>query len=145
VAAPIARSCFECRPGEAALAVSAVVAAAAEAGGGQCAAGLAEELRSATIADLPALAAAAGGGCAVLRVDLPKGARYTGFRYEAEGPNGRAADCLVGKECPAGASRFVGEPVVRREGEATAVFALFEAAADRRGTLTVYWSRSKPK
>lgn len=139
VAAPMARSCFECRPGESALAVAATVAA----GGSGCSADAVARLRAAASGEIDAMRDALGSGCALLRVDLPAGARYTGFRYEAEGPNGRAADCLPGRECPIGASRFVGEPIVRRDGAATTVLGLFEAAADRRGTLIVYWSRSK--
>jgi hypothetical protein len=135
----MARSCFECQPGESALAVAATVAA----GGGSCAAGSSERLGSAALGELDAVRSLLGSGCALLHVELPRGARYTGFRYEAEGPNGRAADCLPGKECPIGASRFVGEPVVRREGDQTTVLGLFESSADRRGTLTVYWSRTK--
>lgn len=139
MAAPMARSCFECRPGEAALAVSSTVGA----GGERCVDDAATRVRAAAAGEIEALRGALGSGCALLRIDLPKGARYTGFRYEAEGPNGRAADCLPGKECPIGGSRFVGEPIVQRQGDATTVLGLFEASADRRGTLTVYWSRSK--
>lgn len=119
------------------------VAASVREGGDRCSADAAGAVRSAAVGELSALAGSFGAGCALLRVDLPAGARYTGFRYEAEGPNGRAADCLAGKECPVGASRFVGEPIVRREGDVTIVLALFEAAAERRGTFTVYSSRSK--
>ena len=135
----MARSCFECKPGEAALAVAANIVA----GGGRCTEDAAARLRASALHEIDAVRAAQGSGCSVLRVDLPAGARYTGFRYEAEGPNGRALDCLPGKECPVGASRFVGEPILRREGDTTTVIGLFEASADRRGTLTVYWSRSK--
>lgn len=119
------------------------ITATVGAGGAACPAELAARLKVAATPELTAVAQALPAGCSLLRVELPRGARYTGFRYEAEGPNGRAEDCLPGKPCPAGASRFVGEPIVRREGDVTTVVGLFEATGERRGTLTVYWSRSK--
>jgi hypothetical protein len=121
------------------MAASATIAA----GGTACPADLAARLGRAPLGEALAASFTLSLGCSVLRVELPRGAKYTGFRYEAEGPNGRAEDCLVGKGCPAGSSRFVGEPIVRREGDVTTVIGLFEASADRRGTLTVYWSRAK--
>jgi hypothetical protein len=121
------------------MAASATIAA----GGTACPADLESRLRGGPLGAALAASFTLPVGCSVLRVDLPRGAKYTGFRYEAAGPNGRAEDCLVGKACPAGASRFVGEPIVREEGDVTTVLALFEASGDRRGTLTVYWSRAR--
>lgn len=140
VAAPIARSCFECRPGESALVVDATIS---DLSGVACAPELAARLGVLLATELEALVASVGGGCAILRIDLPAGARYTGFRYEAAEPSASGADCLPGRDCPAGECRFVGEPIVRRAGDATTVFALFSSSAARRGALTVYWSRRK--
>jgi hypothetical protein len=136
---PAARPCFECRPGEQALWVEARL----PGGGAGCPADLAQRLSAAPLAELQAVAAAAPAGCAVLRVDL-RNVRYTGFRYEAAGEKG-AEDCFPGRPCPAGECRFVGEPVLRRDGDRTIVLALFEStgAAPRTGALTVYGSTAK--
>ncbi len=88
------------------------------------------------------LRAALPAGCALLRVELPRGTRYVGFRYEATGER-RRADCLPNRPCPAGECRFPGDPVVRREGDRTTVLAWFEV--DRRPprarrSLTVYYA-----
>jgi hypothetical protein len=138
-AAPIARACYECRPGESALLAEAELAA----GGGSCPGDLAAGLATISRAELAALAAALPAGCVVLTVELPANARYSGFRYEAAGPNGRGEDCLAGRSCPAGECRFPAEPIVRRDGDATLVLALFESAAARRAGFTVYWRRTR--
>jgi hypothetical protein len=139
VAAPIARACYECRPGESALLAESEIAA----GGGSCPAGLRERMAAMSRAEIPTLAAALPGGCAVMVVDLPANARYVGFRFEAAGGNGRSEDCLPGRECPAGGCRFPTEPVIRDEGGTTWLLALFESAATRRGGFTVYWRRTR--
>lgn len=80
----------------------------------------------------------------MLRVDLPRGARFVGFRYEATGETG-AADCMPSRPCPAAGCRFPGDPVLRRGAERTTVLALFEStsAAPRIGALTVYYTLGK--
>jgi len=138
-AAPMARACYECRVGESALLAEAELAA----GGAPCPASLAARLAELPLAELPSLASSLPGGCAVLAVPLPAGARYVGFRYEAAGGNGRSEDCLAGRDCPAGACRFAAEPLVRRDGDATVVLALFESSAARRAGFTVYWRRTR--
>jgi hypothetical protein len=129
------RACFECRPGEQALWAEAAVAA----GGAACPADLRARLEAAPIAELEAVRATLPGGCALLRVELPRGTRFVGFRYEATGERG-AADCLPGRPCPAGECRFPDDPVVRREGDRTTVLAWFEAtgAGPRSAVVTVY-------
>jgi hypothetical protein len=138
-AAPIARACYECRPGESALLAEVEIAA----GGGRCPAELAARLATASRAELALLAGELPAGCALLTVELPANARYSGFRYEAAGGNGRSEDCLAGRACPAGGCSFPIEPVVRREGNATLVLALFESDAARRAGFTVYWRRTR--
>jgi len=135
VAAPLARECFECGYGERALYAEATVIS----GGGGCPANLAGELASRALADLPDLIADLPAGCAVLQVELPERGRFVGFRFEAGGPVGAAADCLAGRDCPAGACRFPVEPVIRRRGERTTLLAIFESRQTRRGGFTVYW------
>lgn len=96
------------------------------------------------MAELEGLRSTLAAGCAVLRVDLPRGTRFVGFRYEATGEQG-AADCFPNRPCPAGACRFPGDPVIRRDGDRTTVLTPFEstAAAARVGALTVYYAQGK--
>lgn len=115
-----------------------------EGGGAVCPADLAARLEAAPEAEVEALRAALPDGCSVLRVDLPRGARFVGFRYEATGETG-AADCMPNRPCPAGGCRFPGDPVIRRSAERTTVLARFEStsAAARTGALTVYYTVGK--
>jgi len=137
-ATPIERACFECRPGESAWAVEG------RFGGGPegCPADLSARLGSVDAAELDALVAGLPSGCSVLRIDLPKGKRYTGFRYEAS-TGANAADCLANQECPAGGCRFVGPPVLRRHDDGTTVLALFESKAARTAALTAYFREGR--
>lgn len=88
--------------------------------------------------------AAAGLGCRVAAVELPAGARFTGFRYEAQSA-GVAADCLPGRDCPAGGCRFPNEPVLRVEGQRTTLLVAFESTAPdlRRAVVAGYWTYNK--
>jgi hypothetical protein len=128
------RACFECRPGEQALWAETMVVG----GGAACPADLRARLEAAPVAEIEAARSALPAGCALLRVDLPRGTRYIGFRYEATGERA-AADCLPGRPCPVGECRFPGDPVVKRDGDRTTVLAWFEAtgAAPRSAVLTV--------
>ena len=74
-------------------------------------------------------------------LDLPAGARFTGFRYEATG-GAVTADCLPGRECPAGSARFPFEPVIRKEGGRTILLVGFEstASAPRKAVVAGYSS-----
>lgn len=136
----VARTCFECRPGEQALWAETTVAA----GGAPCPQDLRARLSAATAAEVEGVRAALPASCALLRVDLPRGTRYVGFRYEASGEQG-AADCFPNRPCPAGNCRFPGDPVVRREGDRTVVFTWFEssAAAPRGAAFTVYYAQGR--
>ena len=89
---------------------------------------------------LSAELASAGAGCRVIAVELPAGARFTGFRYEAQSA-AVAADCLPGRACPAGDCRFPNEPVLRVEGNRTTLLVAFEStAADLRRAVVAGYS-----
>ena len=62
-------------------------------------------------------------------------------RYEAAG-GAVTADCLPGRECPAGGARFPIEPVIRREGGRTILLVAFEstAAEARAAVVAAYFS-----
>lgn len=137
---PVARTCYECGPGEQALYTEVRL----ETSGG-CGDGLRSRLAAASAADVEGLAGDLPAGCAVLRIDVPKGMRYLGFRYEAGAPGARSEDCFPDRPCGAGGCRFVGDPILVREGSATTVFAIFEVAGDapRTGGLTVYYAAGR--
>ncbi|HEX3127419.1 MAG TPA: hypothetical protein VH394_08820 [Thermoanaerobaculia bacterium] len=124
------RTCVECRPGESSLSME-IVAAPSAAG---CGDGLRDSL---TRLDTSAM----GDGCHLVKIDLPKNARFVGYRYEVES-GGQASDCLAGKDCPAG-GRWPLDPVLRRDGAGTTTVATaFENRGDRerRAVLTVYFT-----
>jgi len=133
----IERDCGECRSGE-----SGQTVAISLAGGQACPEGLRDRLADAAETDLSAIVGTLPEGCAVLRIDLPAGSRFSGFRYQAQVGDGIPSDCLPGQGCRVGGCRFVGAPVVRREGASTTLLAIFEAREPRSGLLTVYGSSS---
>ncbi|MEO8195193.1 MAG: carboxypeptidase-like regulatory domain-containing protein [Thermoanaerobaculia bacterium] len=142
-AAPAAarpRLCVECPAGESAEWGEAAIPGGAAAG---CPADLAEKLKSVelgAVAQLSADLAAAGAGCRVIAVELPAGARFTGYRYEAQSA-GVAADCLPGRGCPAGDCRFPADPVLRQVGNKTVLLVPFEStAADLRRAVVAGYS-----
>jgi hypothetical protein len=127
------RTCFECKPGEASLSVAAAVTA-----GEGCGTGVRDLLAQAGSASLPA-------GCRILRVTLPEGARYTGYRYEIQDGT-EELDCLAGKDCPGG-GRWPLDPVLTKGAGSTTVAAAFESGAgaqrERQAVLTVYYAMGK--
>jgi hypothetical protein len=123
------RTCVECRPGESSLSME-VVATPSVAG---CGDGLRDSL---TRLDTAAM----GGGCHLFRIDLPKNARFVGYRYEVQ-DGSQGSDCLAGKDCPSG-GRWPMDPVLRRDAAGTTTVATaFENRGDRerRAVLTVYF------
>lgn len=123
------RTCYECKPGEASLSVDRDVSA-----GVGCGPGVRDLLQSGDSASLPA-------GCGVLRITLPPGTRYTGYRYEIQERSG-SVDCLAGRDCPGG-GRWPADPALARSESGTTVSAVFEnlgAGNDRRAVLTVYYT-----
>ena len=139
-----ARLCVECPPGESAAWGEAAIDGGATAG---CPADLAARMKSvelSAVAELSAGLAASGAGCRVIAVELPAGARFTGYRYEAQSA-GVAADCLPGRGCPAGGCRFPIEPVLRVEGNRTTLLVAFESTAPdlRRAVVAGYSTYNK--
>ena len=132
------RTCPECPPGESAHSVESEVAS-----GGAEAAGCPGEIRNRFAAAPPAawveLAAELPPGCSEIRLELPAGARYTGYRYES-GTAAGWVDCPAARECPGLSSAWLGDPIVVREGDATRLLALFENRAEgpRRARFTAY-------
>jgi hypothetical protein len=124
------RTCYECKPGESSLSVERLL----DAGVG-CGAGVRDMLaQSGDAASLPE-------GCAILRVTLPAGARYTGYRYEVQDRTG-SVDCMAGRNCPGG-GRWPVDPVLVKAESGTTISAAFEnagAGGDRRALLTVYYT-----
>jgi hypothetical protein len=124
------RTCYECKPGEASLSAERVVSA-----GVGCGPGVRDVLaHSGDPAGLPE-------GCAVLRLTLPPGARYTGYRYEIQERSG-SVDCLAGRDCPGG-GRWPVDPALVRAAEGTTISAVFEnlgTGSERRAILTVYYT-----
>ena len=138
------RLCVECPAGESAAWGEAAIEGGATVG---CPVDLPARLKSVDLAAAGALSAelaAAGTGCRVIAVELPAGARFTGFRYEAQSA-GVAADCLPGRGCPAGGCRFPNEPVLRVEGNRTVLLVGFESTAPdlRRAVVAGYSTYNK--
>src|SRR5437764_667185 len=83
------RTCFECKPGESALSTEKVIP---PGGGTGCGSDIAARLKGGEMpSGLPE-------GCRVLRLVLPAGAHYTGYRYEIQ-DKGEGLDCAAGKDC----------------------------------------------
>ena len=124
------RTCYECKPGEASLSIERVVSAGAGCG--------------AAVRDLVAQSGDPAGlpeGCAVLRLTLPPGSRYTGYRYEIQERSG-SVDCLAGRDCPGG-GRWPADPALVRSATGTIITAAFEnlgSGGGRRAVLTVYYT-----
>ena len=123
------RTCPDCQPGESAMTTEAVVTS----GGSGCGS-ITSALKGGAVGELPA-------GCHVLKVTLPAGAKYSGYRYEIQ--DGRDSfDCPAGRDCPGNSGRWPVDPVVVKNPDGTVVLAPFEAGAgerERRAVLTVYF------
>ena len=123
------RTCPDCQPGESALSTEAVVTS-----GGEGCGSIVSGLKGGTVGDLPA-------GCHVLKVTLPAGAKYSGYRYEIQ--DGRDSfDCPAGRDCPGSTGRWPVDPLVVKNADGTVVLAPFESGAgqrERRAVLTVYF------
>jgi hypothetical protein len=77
----------------------------------------------------------------VLRIALPAGARYTGYRFDLQ-DGSETRDCLAGRDCTGGGGRWPVNPVLVRDASGTVILAPFESGTterDRRAVLTVYF------
>ena len=123
------RTCPDCQPGESALSTEAVVTS-----GGDGCGSVVSSLKSGSVGELPA-------GCHVLRLTLPAGAKYSGYRYEIQ-DGGDSFDCPAGRDCPGSTGRWPVDPIVVKDPQGTVVLAPFEsgtAQSERRAVLTVYF------
>lgn len=129
------RTCVECQAGESSLSTERVV----PPGGGSGCGDIGSRLQGGEVpSDLPA-------GCHVLRVTVPAGARYLGYRFEVQ-DGGATFDCLARQDCPQGTGRWPADPVLVRGSGGTIVLAPFEAGPagrERRAVLTVYFTTGK--
>lgn len=135
---------MECPPGETAVWGEAAIPAGATVG---CPVDLQARLRTIDPAGVGGLASelvASGAGCRLLAIELPAGARFTGYRYEAQSAT-VAADCLPGRDCPAGGCRFPFDPVLRQVGNRTLLLVTFESTAPeaRRAVVAGYSTYNK--
>ncbi|HEY9422947.1 MAG TPA: hypothetical protein VIW92_16160, partial [Thermoanaerobaculia bacterium] len=126
------RTCVECPPGESAMSTERVI----PAGTGSCGGDIAARLQNGAVpTNLP-------DGCHVLRIALPAGARYTGYRFDIQ-DGSETRDCLAGRDCTGGGGRWPVNPVLVRDSSGTVILAPFESGAgerERRAVLTVYFS-----
>lgn len=129
------RTCVECQPGETALSTEWVISGS----GNGCGGDIAAKLKGGTVpVDLP-------GGCHVLRITLPAGARYTAYRYEVQDGT-ESLDCPTAQACPNNIGRWPGDPIRVRNSQGTVILAPFESGPGgegRRAVLTVYYSTGK--
>jgi hypothetical protein len=123
------RTCPDCQPGESAMSTEALVTS----GGSGCG-NVTSALKGGVVGELPA-------GCHVLKVTLPAGAKYSGYRYEIQA-GGDSFDCPAGRDCPGSSGRWPVDPVVVKNTDGTVVLAPFESGTgerERRAVLTVYF------
>ncbi len=84
---------------------------------------------------------AAASGCRLVAIVLPAGARFAGYRYDAQDDQG-AGECRADQDCPIGEARWLGHASVVRGSRGTMVYAVFENRStqrSRQARLTVYF------
>jgi hypothetical protein len=135
-------TCAECKPKEWAMTLEAMVSASAGADD-RCDHAL-PPTRPATMSEDFWLSE--DRACRTLAIRLPAGARFVGYRYEAEDNRARG-DCNGPEPCPVGEARFLAHPAIERgpssgAGAGTWISATFENAArtPRRVRLTAYFA-----
>lgn len=134
--------CVECPAGESASWAEGTVPLGDPGG---CPDDLRARLESVALDAVDALASTLGPGCRLLAVELPAGARFTGFRYEAQSAQ-ITADCLPGRDCPAGECQFPWPPIVRRERQRTVLLTAFVSrSGDPRRAVVAGYSTFEKK
>jgi hypothetical protein len=81
------------------------------------------------------------GSCRLVALVLPRSARFTGFRFQASGEDG-GDDCIADKECAIGSARWLFNPAILRNDEATIVFSVFQNSSsdqERSARLIAYF------
>jgi hypothetical protein len=81
------------------------------------------------------------GSCQDLAGVLPQGARFIGFRYEAEDAGGKG-DCFGEEPCSIGQARWTTNPRIERTATVTVVHTSFlneSTSAERRARMTLYF------
>ena len=81
------------------------------------------------------------GACQDVIGVLPQGARFIGFRYEAEDAGGKG-DCFGEEPCAIGQARWTTNPRIERTATVTVIHASFlneSASAERRARMTLYF------
>jgi hypothetical protein len=134
-------TCAECKPKEWAMTLEALVAAS-QGGEDRCDR-VAASTRPSEVAEDSWLSE--DRACRTLAIHLPPGARFVGYRYEAEDNRARG-DCNGPEPCPVGEARFLAHPAIDRGASASGagpwISATFENAArtPRRVRLTAYFA-----
>jgi hypothetical protein len=92
-------------------------------------------------ADLAPALATNAGSCQDFIGVLPQGARFIGFRFEAEDASGKG-DCFGEDPCAIGQARWSNNPRIERTATVTVVHASFSnesTSVERRGRMTLYF------
>lgn len=81
------------------------------------------------------------GSCQDLVGVLPQGARFIGFRYEAEDSSGKG-DCFGEDPCAIGQARWTNNPQIERTATVTVIHSSFvneSTSVERRARMTIYF------
>jgi hypothetical protein len=103
--------------------------------------GLPAEIAQAVPADLAATLGARDGSCQDFVGVLPQGARFIGFRFEAEDGSGRG-DCFGEDPCSIGQARWSNNPKIERTTTVTVIHSSFSnesTSVERRARMTLYF------
>jgi hypothetical protein len=103
--------------------------------------GLPPAVRAALPADLGEALGARDGSCQDAIGVLPQGARFIGFRFEAEDAGGKG-DCFGEDLCAIGQARWTSNPRIERTATVTVIHSSFRnesTSTERRGRMTLYF------
>jgi hypothetical protein len=92
-------------------------------------------------ADLATTLGPRDGACQEFVGVLPQGARFIGFRFEAEDASGKG-DCFGEDPCSIGQARWSNNPRIERTSTVTVIHSSFvneSTSAERRGRMTLYF------
>jgi hypothetical protein len=148
------RTCFECKPGEWAVASAVEAAATSAAGCPSDAAELAHRAMEQVTREASGRLARYGGplpdslarldlgpSCRLVVAVLPGESRFSGFRFEVIGPRARG-ECRGAGGCEIGEASWLFDAQVRSSAGATFVYSVFENLSPterRKAILTAYF------